>query len=87
MFRSRPSVNVVERIDSAAGVITAAPSPCSARAEMSETSDHANPANSDASVNTTMPTRKIFLRPRRSAARPPSSKKPPKTSAYALITH
>src|SRR5919197_2367080 len=29
----------------------------------------------------------IRRRPSRSAARPPSSRKPPKTSAYALITH
>ena len=87
MFRSRPSVNVVERIDNAAGVMTAAPSPCSARAEISDASDHARPAISEARVNRTMPARKMRLRPSRSAARPPRSRKPPNTSAYALITH
>src|SRR5919201_1768451 len=87
MLRSRPSVKVVERIDSAAGVITAAPRPWNARAEMSDASDHARPAKSEASEKTTRPARKIRLRPSRSAARPPSNRKPPKTSAYALITH
>jgi hypothetical protein len=81
MFRSRPSTNVVERMDSAAGVITAAPRPWSARAEMSDASDQASPARSDATVKRVIPTRKIRLRPSRSAARPPSSRKPPKTSA------
>ena len=87
MFRSRPSVNVVERIESAAGVMTAAPRPCNARAEINEASDHARPAKSEASVKRMSPARKIRLRPSRSAARPPRSRKPPKTSAYALMTH
>src|SRR5207245_5389475 len=39
MFRSRPSTNVVERMDSAAGVMTAAPRPCTARAAMRDVSD------------------------------------------------
>ena len=47
MLRSRPSVNVVERIDRAAGVMTAAPSPWRARAEISDPSDHARPAIND----------------------------------------
>src|SRR3954447_5572657 len=34
-----------------------------------------------------MPMRKIRRRPSRSAMRPPSSRKPPNMSAYALITH
>ena len=38
-------------------------------------------------MNTTVPARKIRRRPSRSAARPPSRRKPPKTSAYALMTH
>jgi hypothetical protein len=87
MLRSRPSEKVVDRIESAAGVITAAPRPWSERAVISDASDHARPAKSDASVKTTRPARKSFRRPSRSAARPPSSKKPPNTSAYALITH
>ena len=38
-------------------------------------------------VNTARPAMNRRLRPTMSAARPPSSRKPPKTSAYALITH
>jgi hypothetical protein len=81
MFRSRPSVKVVDRIDSAAGVITAAPRPCSARAPISDASDHANPAKREASVKTTMPATKSFRLPSTSAARPPRKRNPPKTSA------
>ena len=87
MLRSLPSVKVVERIDSAAGVITAAPRPWNARAAISEASDQARPARSDEIVKTTMPIRKMRRRPSRSAARPPRSRNPPNTSAYALITH
>jgi hypothetical protein len=81
MFRSRPSRNVVDRIESAAGVMIAPPKPCSARAPISEASDHAKPASSDATVNTPRPTRKIRRRPSRSAARPPSRRNPPKVRA------
>src|SRR5439155_18101674 len=48
MFRSRPSMKVVERMDSAAGVMTAAPRPWRARAEISDASDQASPARSEA---------------------------------------
>ncbi len=81
MFRSRPSTNVTIRIESAAGVMIAAPSPWNERAAISDVSDQARPARSEETVNTITPTRKIRRRPRRSAARPPSSRKPPKTSA------
>src|SRR6266436_9699360 len=42
-LRSRPSANVVVRIDSAAGETRAAPSPCSARNAINEPSDQARP--------------------------------------------
>ena len=42
---------------------------------------HANPDSSDATVNTTIPTRNTRRRPSRSAARPPSRRKPPNSSA------
>src|SRR5262249_45226585 len=80
-FRSLPSVNVVIRIESAAGGVTPAPRPRNARAPISEASDHAKPASSDEIVNRTIPIRKMRRRPSRSAARPPSSKNPPNTSA------
>src|SRR5512132_1693525 len=81
MLRSRPSVNVVDRIDSAAGVITAAPSPWNERAAIRDPSDQARPASSEESENRTMPARKSRRRPSRSAARPPRSRKPPKKRA------
>ena len=81
MLRSRPSMNVVERMESAAGEMRAAPRPCNVRAAISDASDQASPARSEASVNRTRPTRKSRRRPRRSAARPPRRRNPPKKSA------
>src|SRR5205823_8458826 len=46
-FRSRPSLKVVVRIESAAGERRPPPSPCSARKTMSEPSDHASPESSE----------------------------------------
>jgi hypothetical protein len=42
---------------------------------------------SDATVKTITPMMKRRLRPTKSAARPPSSRKPPKASVYAFTTH
>ena len=86
-LRSRPSAKVTERIESAAGEMIAAPRPWNARAAISDSSDHARPASSEATVNATRPTRNSRRRPITSASRPPSSRKPPKTRAYALTTH
>jgi hypothetical protein len=85
--RSAPSLNVVEMIASAAGEMNAAPRPCSARAAISEPSFCASPSSSDAMVKTTRPARKKRFRPSRSPTRPPRSRKPPKTSVYALTIH
>jgi hypothetical protein len=85
--RSFPSANVVEMIESAAGEMSAAPKPCSARKPISIPEVVAMPFRNDATVKTTSPTRKSRFRPRRSPARPPSRRKPAKTSVYALITH
>ena len=87
MLRSLPSEKVVIRIESAAGAMIAAPKPWSARAPISDGSFQASAARSDAAVNTASPAMNRRRRPMRSAARPPSSRKPPNTSAYALITH
>src|SRR5215831_117191 len=87
MFRSRPSVKVVVTIESAEGVIAAAPRPWIARAPISDASLHARPQSSEPSEKRIRPTTKMRRRPRMSASRPPSRRKPPKTSAYALITH
>ncbi len=85
--RSLPSAKVVEMIESAAGEISAAPRPCSARKPISSPEVVAMPFRNDAPVKMTSPMRKSRFRPRRSPARPPSSRKPANTSVYALITH
>ena len=81
LLRSAPSSKVVMMIESAAGEMIAAPRPCTARAAISTPSDQARPQRSDAIVKTTTPTRKTRRRPKRSAARPPSSRKPPNVIA------
>ena len=77
-MRSAPSANMFITIDSAAGKTTAAPNPCRPRIAISKPSFLASPAPSDAAVNRARPTIRIRRRPSRSAARPPSSRKPPK---------
>jgi len=74
-------------IERAEGERIAAPSPCTARAAISCPSEFERPQASEASVNSTTPNMKIRLRPSRSAARPPRSRKPPNVRAYALSTH
>src|SRR6266536_590657 len=76
MFRSRPSWNVVVRIDSAAGESSAAPSPWRARKPIS-----------DPTVNSATPAMNRRRRPSRSAMRPPSRSTPPNRIAYAVTTH
>src|SRR6476646_10364966 len=49
--------------------------------------DVAMPFTSEAAENRRSPAMKSRCVPNRSAARPPSSRKPPKTSVYALTTH
>ena len=86
-FRSRPSRNVVVRIESAAGASNAAPSPCTARKTISEPDDQASPSRSELAVKMPMPSMNRRRRPSRSAMRPPSRSTPPKRTAYAVITH
>ena len=86
-LRSEPSANVVVMIDSAAGETIAAPSPCTARATISQPSDWAIPPANEATENSTSPSMNMRLRPSRSESRPPSSRKPPKVSVYAFTTH
>ena len=86
-LRSGPSGNVLVMTESAAGETIAAPSPCTARAAISQPGDCASPHASEATVNSTTPASSTRRRPSRSAARPPSSRQPPNVSTYALITH
>ena len=80
LVRSEGSVKVVVRIDSAAGETSAAPSPCSARPAMSTLELCAKALTAEASENRMTPMVNSRLRPSRSAARPPSSRKPPNSS-------
>ncbi len=76
----RLPANVVVMIASAAGEMNAAPRPCSARRADQHPGRRRARSSSDATVKTTRPKRNSRLRPSRSPARPPSSRKPPKTS-------
>ena len=75
-LRAAPSAKVVVRIDREAGAITAPPSPWIARAAISTPCESASPPTSDAAENSTSPLTNTRRRPSRSAARPPSSRKP-----------
>ena len=77
--RCRPTY-VVTMIDSAAGVRSAAPAPCAARARRSIDGPWARPLASDATVKTMRPARNAVRRLRRSAMRPPSRRRPPESS-------
>ena len=81
LFRSAPSLNMFITIDSAAGKTTAAPNPCSPRIAIRKPLLLASPAASDAAEKTARPSIRIRRRPSRSAARPPSSRKPPNVIA------
>ena len=81
LLRSAPSWKVVVTIESAAGEMIAAPMPWTALAAISTPILPARPQTSEASVKSVRPTRKIRLRPSRSAMRPPSRRKPPKVIA------
>ena len=81
LFRSAPSGNMFITMDSAAGSTIAAPSPCRQRIRIRNESVVASPQASEDAVNTARPAIRMRRRPSRSAARPPSSRKPPKVSA------
>ena len=80
LVRSGPSSNVVVMIDSAAGETSAPPRPCRPRAATSISELFERPLSSEAAEKTITPATNRARRPMRSAARPPSSRKPPKTS-------
>ena len=56
LLRSAPSSKLVVMIESAAGVMIAAPRPWTARAAISTPSDQASPHRNDAIVKTATPT-------------------------------
>ena len=65
-------------IESAAGEAIAAPRPWTARAMISQVSLAASPPASEATEKSAIPIMKTRRRPKKSASRPPSSRKPPK---------
>ena len=67
--------------------MNAAPNPCAARAAISSPRVTANPAASEATATANSPAMNTRRRPRRSAARPPSSRNPPNAMMYAFTTH
>ncbi len=73
-------VNSVITMASAAGDMSAAPTPCSDRPASSIAASRDRPHSSDAAVNTAKPARVIRRAPNRSAIRPPSSISPPKNT-------
>jgi hypothetical protein len=81
LLRSAPSSKVVVMIESALGVMIAAPIPWKARAPIRARSDQASPQSREAKVKTATPTMNTRRRPSRSAARPPSRSRPAKVSA------
>ena len=84
LLRSAPSLNRVVTMERAAGETNAAPRPCAARAAISWPCVAAKPAAREAIPTIARPAMKMRRRPRRSAARPPSSRKPPNAITYAL---
>jgi hypothetical protein len=69
------------------GVIIAAPRPWNTRAVISIPIEPVNPHHTDASVNTTRPTRYSVRGPIRSPSRPEISSGTAYASRYALVTH
>jgi len=74
-------------IANAAGVISAPPNPCAARAPIKTPAVEAKPLTSDAVVNTAKPVSRTRRRDSRSAIRPPSSSPPPDINRYAVTNH
>src|SRR5690606_9350594 len=86
MARSRP-VNTAFTVDSVAGRLIEAPTPCRARAPMSAAPPPARAAATLAAVNPALPGPPIRRRPNRSPARPNGISSAANTSAYTEVTH
>ena len=76
-LRASPSSKFVVMIDRLAGVRNPALTPVAKRARISTHPDGASPPSPEKAMNTTSAARNMRRRPSRSAARPPSSTKPP----------
>ena len=80
-LRSAGSAKASVRMPREAGIMVAAPIPCSARAVMRMAAPGANAATSSKVAKTAKPNTSTRRRPTRSAARPPTSRKPAKVRA------
>ncbi len=78
LVRAGPSWKVAVRIDSAADAVRAAPKPWAPRAATRTPSVVDRPATREDPAKTMTPVTNTFRRPRRSAARPPRSRNPPR---------
>ena len=76
-LRIGPSGKFVVSRDSPAGAVTAAAMPLTNRAAISSPAPLTIPPSREAPANSASATRKTRRRPSRSAARPPSSSRPP----------
>jgi hypothetical protein len=85
--RSRESVKTLVRIDSVAGMMSAAPTPMTARAPTSWPTPFENAATADATAKITRPIVSAPRRPKRSPSAPAVSSRPANTSVYASTTH
>jgi hypothetical protein len=74
-------------IESVAGIMKAAPIPCTARLITSQASFGAKPAVADESANTLTPKKKARRRPKMSPRRPAVTSSTAIASVYALIVH
>ncbi len=81
LLRSGPAANEVLIRAMTAGCRIAAAMPCAARATMSTGVPGASPPASEAMPNSSMPTMKSVRGPKRSEARPPTTRKPAKNTA------
>jgi hypothetical protein len=77
LLRSGPSAKVVVIIEIAEGSVNAAPMPCNPRVSSKSHPLFASPQMKEARPKSAAPMRKMRRRPSRSAARPPSNRKPP----------
>ena len=80
-------MNVVVSSDSDAGTSSAANAPWQARAVISMAKLTDAPPMADAPAKPARPVRNVTLRPSRSASLPPSSRRLPNASVYAVTTH
>ena len=87
MARSRGTVKTLVMIESVAGMISAAPSPITARAPTSWLTPPEKAAAPDATPKITRPMVSAPLRPNRSPSAPKVRRKPANTSVYESTTH